>query len=79
MTDNLAKFTNTLCSSFEATIGTRAEERAACEAILNSGHDRALLRLMRQETAPLVLMVRVEVQAQREQYQTDNGFGSEDD
>ncbi len=68
-TSNLAKFVNSLCSNLNASVGTRADERAAAEAILNGGNDRALLRLLREETVLLVLMVRVEMQARKEVYE----------
>ena len=38
----------------------------AVEAILNGGNDRALLKLLREETTLLVLMVRVANQERRE-------------
>lgn len=80
-TNNLAKFANSLCGRLAATIGTRKEERAECEAILNSGQDRALLKLMREETTLIVLMVRVAMQERRELYEEADRlarFGEED-
>lgn len=77
-TGNLGKFVNSLCFSLNATIGTRNEERSAAEAILNSGNDRALLRLLRDETALLVLMVRVEMQTRKEQWEmSETGWEGE--
>lgn len=67
-TNNLGKFVNSLCSRLGATIGTRADERATAEAILNSGQDAALLKLLREETVLIVLMVRVAIQARRADY-----------
>jgi hypothetical protein len=54
-----------------ATVGTRASERSAAEAILNSGQDAALLKLLREETTLIILMMRVELQARREQYEAE--------
>jgi hypothetical protein len=55
-----------------ASIGTRAEEREAAEAILNSGQDAGLLKLLRDETTLVMLMVRVEVQRRREEWEAEN-------
>jgi hypothetical protein len=52
-----------------ATIGINADERAEAEQILNAGQDRATLKIMREETTLLVLMVRVAVQERREEWQ----------
>lgn len=71
-TNNLGKFVNSLCSRFDATIGTTIEERSTAEQILNSGKDRILLSLMRQETALLVLMVRVAMQERKAEYEALN-------
>jgi hypothetical protein len=54
-----------------ATIGRKAEERTLADAILNSGNDRALLKLMRDETTLLVLMVRVANQERREAWEAE--------
>jgi hypothetical protein len=53
-------------------IGKNAEGRAIAERILNSGQDRQLLKLMREETVLLVLMVRIEMQNRREEYEQEN-------
>lgn len=58
-TSNLGKFVNSLCSKLQINLGYSDAERARAEAILNSNRDRALLRLLREETTLLVLMVRV--------------------
>jgi hypothetical protein len=55
-----------------ATIGVDPEERALVERILNSGQDRQLLKLLRDETTLLVLMVRVANQERREAWAAEN-------
>lgn len=71
-TSNLGKFVNSLCSKLQATVGRNAEERVYGEKVLNSGQDRALLKLLRDETTLLVLMVRVANQKRREQWEAEN-------
>lgn len=66
-TSNLGKFVNSLCSKLQVQIG--AEDSAEAESILNSGTDRALLKLLREETTLLVLMVRVANQERREEWE----------
>ena len=65
-TSNLGKFINSLCMKLGATLGRNASERGRVETILNGGQDRELLKLMREETTLLVLMVRVRTQERRE-------------
>lgn len=71
-TNNLGKFVNSLCSKLDATVGKNAEGRAQAERILNSGLDRQLLKVLREETVLVVLMVRIEMQARREEYEQEN-------
>lgn len=67
-TNSLGKFVNSLCSSLQAAPGANAEERVKLEAILNSGHDRELLKLLREQTTLIVLMVRVANQERRDAF-----------
>ena len=67
-TSNMGAFINTLCAKMSAQIGQTNEERERAEEVLNSGNDRALLKLMRDETALLVLMVRVDNQARQDEW-----------
>jgi hypothetical protein len=69
-TNNLAKFINQLCLKLNADAGKSADDRAEVEHIANAGNDRALLKLMRDETTLLVLMVRVANQERREEWET---------
>jgi len=66
-TSNLGKFISSLCSKLQAQIG--AKDSMAVEAILNGGNDRALLKLLREETTLLTLMVRVANQERREEWE----------
>ena len=70
-TNSLAKFVNSLSLKFQATIGVTPEEREQAERILNSGQDRALLKIMREQTTILVLMLRVENQARRKEWEEE--------
>ncbi len=67
-TDSLAKWLNTLCARMSVSIpGRNEQDRARLEAILNSGQDRALLKLLREQTQLLVLMVRVSQQTKKDE------------
>jgi len=68
-TNNLAKFINSLCSKFSAEAGKDAGDRAEVERIVNSGNDRAILKMLRDETTLIVLMVRVANQEKREEWE----------
>lgn len=68
-TSKLGTFINTLCLKLHATVGKRIDERERAEQILNSGDDRALLKLMREETTLLVLMVRLRNQERKKEFE----------
>lgn len=68
-TNNLAKFINQLCLKLDANPGKNASERAEVERIANSGNDRAILKLLRDETTLVVLMVRIANQEKREEWE----------
>jgi hypothetical protein len=68
-TNNLGKFANSVCSKLGVVIPARLTKQA--EEILNSGEDKALLKLFRDETTLIVLMVRVRNQERREKYQEE--------
>lgn len=68
-TSKLGTFINTLCLKLRATVGKRIDERERAEQILNSGDDRALLKLMREETTLLVLMVRLHNQERKKEFE----------
>jgi hypothetical protein len=73
-TSNLAKFTNSLCSKLNATVGTTPADREDASAILNSGNDKALLKLLREETTLIVLMVRVVNQERHDEWKEEQEF-----
>jgi hypothetical protein len=58
-TSNLGTFINSVCSKLNVVTLGRKADLEALDAILNSGQDRALLRLMREETALIVVKVRL--------------------
>ena len=66
-TSNLGKFVNSLCSKLQAQIKT--DEASIADEILNGGQDRALLKLLREETTMIVLMVRVVNQERKEEWE----------
>lgn len=65
-TSSLGKFVNSLCQKLQANVGRNNEHREVAQAILNGGEDKAILKLMRDETTLLVLMIRVRNQERRE-------------
>lgn len=67
-TNSLTKFVNNLCSTFEGSIGVTADDRAAALDIVAELDGRSSLKLLREETALLVTMVRVEVEAKRKTF-----------
>jgi len=67
-TSNLASFISRLCGRFQASIGRTDAERAAAEAILRSADDKEMLKLIREQTIYLVLLVRIDNQAERDEW-----------
>lgn len=65
-TANLGKFVNSLCLKLSAAIGLNAADREQADVILQSGQDRLLLKVFREETTLIVLMVRVANQERRD-------------
>lgn len=65
-TNNLGKFVNSACLKLNAGIQAKDTQRA--EEILNSGNDKALLKLFREETTLIVLMVRVRNQERQDEW-----------
>jgi len=53
-----------------ADVGRTPEDRAEVELIANSGKDREILKILRDETTLLVLMVRVDNQEKRDEWET---------
>jgi hypothetical protein len=71
-TSNLGKFLNSLCLRLSANIGRNGDDRAQADAILQEADATAMLKLLREETALLVLMVRVANQKQREAWKAEH-------
>ena len=66
-TSSLSKFINTICSRLQITI-LKADAEIV-NTVVQSGQDRALLRVLRDETTTAVLMVRVENEARRDEWE----------
>lgn len=58
-TSNLGTFINSASSKLGVLSLGRKEDLLALDEILNSGQDRAVLRLLREETALIVVKVRL--------------------
>lgn len=67
-TNNLGKFINSLCLNLNAEIHGGDDVEWVNDA-LREGSDKALLKLMRDETKLLVLIVRLENQERREEWE----------
>jgi hypothetical protein len=65
-TNSLGKFVNNICLALGVEILGKDVETV--NDVLRGGEDRALLKLLRDETTLLVLMVRVENQARSEEW-----------
>lgn len=69
-TNDLGKFVNSLCLKMNgAMLGKTNEERQKAIEILNGHRDSALLKLMREQTMLIVLMVRQRNDQRREAYE----------
>ena len=71
-TSNLGKFLNSLCLKLGADVGRNSEDRARADAILQKADARAMLKLLREETTLLVLMVRIANQERREAWEMEH-------
>jgi hypothetical protein len=67
-TSNLGKFVNTLCLSLQAEIGKNAGDRELANGLLNDGDEGRFLKVLREETTLVVLMVRMKNQAAQDAY-----------
>jgi hypothetical protein len=65
-TNNLGKFLSSLCLKLDAEIGTNAGDRERANELLAGIDGRDLLRLLREESTLVVLMVRVANQERQE-------------
>ena len=71
-TSSLGKFVSRLCLRLGATIGRTDSERAVSEQILRDIDDRVALKMLREQTTLLVLMVRVDNQEKREEWKAEH-------
>ena len=71
-TSNLGKFVSSLCSKLGATVGRNEEGRRQAFSVLETAEAGPLLKLMREETTLLVLMVRVANQDRRDAYEAEH-------
>ena len=76
-TSNLGKFVNSICLKMSADIGKNKAERARAGQLLAEFDSRDVLKLLREETTLLVLMVRVAVQEKREAWEEEHAEGGE--
>lgn len=67
-TSSLPVFVTRLCQRLGASLGRTPEERAVVESILKHGEDKTVLRIIREETAYLVLLVRIDNQEKRDEW-----------
>lgn len=67
-TSSLAKFISSICSRLRVDLGKTAAERAVAEEILKTADDRTMLKMLREETTVLVLMVRVDNEEKRSEW-----------
>lgn len=71
-TSSLDRCISSLCQKLNCDIGRNADDRERAEEILNSADDRAILKLLRDETTVLVLHVRVANQARRKEWEEEH-------
>ena len=69
-TSDLGKFANSLCSRFNAYVASNAEATTLAE-ILETNEDKALLKLLREDTLLLVNAVRVANQERKEELEAE--------
>jgi hypothetical protein len=67
-TSSLAKFISSICSRLRVDRGRTVGERAVADNILQTADDRSFLRMLREETTLLVLMVRVDNEEKRNEW-----------
>jgi len=67
-TSSLAKFISSICTHLRADLGKTAAERAVAEEIIKTADDRTMVKMMRDETTLLVLMVRVDNEEKRNEW-----------
>jgi len=71
-TSRLGVFLDVICRKLAVTLQTK--HVAAVESVIASGQDRAALKLLRDETTLLVLLVRVANEERKASYETEVMF-----
>lgn len=66
-TNSLSKFVNSICSNLNINI--RTKDVALVSEILNGCTDSGMLKMLREETTLLVLMVRVRNERRKEEWE----------
>lgn len=72
-TITLSQFLSAICSRLQ--IALREADVPAVAEIVRGGHDRALLRFLREETTTAVLLVRLENEQRRVEWEADHANG----
>lgn len=65
---NIRRFADQLCRSLGASLGRNEDERGEAFKVLRSDNERALLKVLREETSYVVMLVRMEMQNLKELY-----------
>jgi hypothetical protein len=71
-TASLAKFINSICLRMGVNLGRSDGERTVAEDILRTANDRSTLKMLREETTLLVLMVRVDNDKSRAEWEAEH-------
>lgn len=72
-TSSLAKWLNNICNQMDVrSVGRDENERLSVEKIINSGTDKALLKTFREETAIIILLLRNEINEQKQPQTTQS-------
>lgn len=69
-TSSLSRFINSICKKLQIVI--HKDHVASVDEIVSSGADREMLRVLRDETTTIVLMVRLENEARRAEWERQN-------
>lgn len=67
-TSSLAKFINRICLRLGVSLGRNEEERGVAEKLIQTMDERTALKMLREETTLLVLMVRVDNEEKRAEW-----------
>lgn len=71
-TSQMGEFISKLCFKLSASIGRNSKDRTVANAVLQKADAGAMLKLLREETTFLVLIVRVANQERREAWEREH-------